>query len=1535
MKNKQMTFLLSGRKPTRPLSQLVLTLSFILLLSVIEGANRKAQHDSLQGPIFTLEPDYLVEFSNNSRTEIKCTASGNPWPKVQWATREGRQIDTVTGIRYVTSDGTLVFSPFKSEDYRQDIHAAVYTCIASNKVGSIRSRDVHVRGVVQHHFKPQVLGEFVIKNNSAILRCEVPSFIRKFVSVDSWLRDDNVEYRRNYSDGQVHVLQTGELLLYRVENTHSYTYTCKTKHRLTWYTATSSTYGKLTVREPRGPSSPRFVLKLSSVKATQGHLTELPCIVEGWPVPNVRWYKEQHGRLDPVLSTNRLQNNHGILTFRNTLREDEGLYVCVTNNSVEEKRTKTTLKVTNRLQITVNPQIQIIEVGSSALFNCTIKGFPVSSITWVKDQRPLRVDSRITLLTESVLKITPVHRTDRGMYQCFVFNDEESAQGTSELAIADVAPIFISSFQEKDVSPGISVSLMCSATANPFPNITWFIDNQPVHNSYRIAQNNYLSSEDNMVSYLNITDTKVEDGGLYTCLASNDVNSIEHSKRLNIRGSPFIRPMWNITVVSGHTLVLRCPYGGFPIERITWERGGILLPLSHREEIDEYGTLIIRNVHRQMDKGKYTCTVRNPEDQIASGSTYVSVVVAPVIDENFFPKKVTVTEGVKARLYCSVIEGEPPIRIHWEKEMQPVTSQDHMTVDNSHDSSVIIFHRVTALESGTYMCIASNRVASVNKTTELIVNVPPRWIISPKNASVVEGRDVYLHCSANGLPQPTIIWRKARGQNPGDFIYLYSNIRVQLFGNGTLLVRKVEETDEGYYLCQATNDIGAGLRQHVFLQVHTSPQFDLPYRSQTVQKNENIVMACAARGEQPMKIIWKKDRNELNNSKNTRFLIKEDNEEGKKVSTLTITKALRQDSHLYSCFASNKFGEDETNIQLIVQEPPDPPWNLTVLNVTSRTVTFHWLNGFSGNSQILRQLVQYKLLTDFWLDSVMQLIIPGLGSTATLQNLQPVTTYNIRVIAENSLGPSEPSNVINITTQEEAPSGAPIEVNVYSAGSQSLKVMWKPPAKDLQHGVITGYNIGFRKTNKDEPYQIRDVTTVTSASEGVGWQTTYLTNLDRLTTYSVVIQAYNKAGLGPRSKEVTASTLETAPPTSPVISISKVTSSSAVFQWKRDPKDKSIVSEYVFQYKTNGSEWRKQHLDGSTNSVTLNNLQCGSKYEAYLTASNSLGTGEPSQTIHFRTKEAAPVSPPKDTFLKIHGTSVTLLLTNWQDGGCSIRNFTVLYKPKSQHTWYNISNQVQSDNGKLTIRVLKPGEVYQLLVTAHGDGGVTQTEYEFQTHRLATTFVATAFPTINQKGYGLLFYSNIALIVPVVVSAVVIIVIIVISVVCLRKHPAESSSRHSTTNGNQRVKHPKDENMVMGELSEKLPGFNKTGTGRQSYYSSPTRRPISNSQDRTRGRRPEAHEYAEPYASVPPPRRVSDEVSRVCLKDNMNEGTIRTLRSAFSRSEGLSTEIWNDGRANQSTELWERYEPSSNSSQSENSNDRTSSQYGGVRRIHI
>lgn len=49
----------------------------------------------------------------------------------------------------------------------------------------------------------------------------------------------------------------------------------------------------------------------------------------------------------------------------------------------------------------------------------------------------------------------------------------------------------------------------------------------------------------------------------------------------------------------------------------------------------------------------------------------------------------------------------------------------------------------------------------------------------------------------------------------------------------------------------------------------------------------------------------------------------------------------------------------------------------------------------------------------------MKISIPGSQTTTTLQNLHPAQIYHLRILAENRLGISEPSQTVQVNTLEE------------------------------------------------------------------------------------------------------------------------------------------------------------------------------------------------------------------------------------------------------------------------------------------------------------------------------------------------------------------------------------------------------------------------------------------------------------------------------------------------------------------------------------
>jgi Down syndrome cell adhesion molecule len=114
---------------------------------------------------------------------------------------------------------------------------------------------------------------------------------------------------------------------------------------------------------------------------------------------------------------------------------------------------------------------------------------------------------------------------------------------------------------------------------------SWLLDSQPildVTSLHRYAIGQYVDVTGDVISHLNISHVRTDDGGLYKCTATNNVGSVSHTARLNIFGAPYVRAISPIKAIAGEDFVIFCPFSGYPIESIRWEKGGMELSSSKK-----------------------------------------------------------------------------------------------------------------------------------------------------------------------------------------------------------------------------------------------------------------------------------------------------------------------------------------------------------------------------------------------------------------------------------------------------------------------------------------------------------------------------------------------------------------------------------------------------------------------------------------------------------------------------------------------------------------------------------------------------------------------------------------------------------------------------------------------------------------------------------------------------------------------------------------------------------------------------------------
>ncbi len=184
----------------------------------------------------------------------------------------------------------------------------------------------------------------------------------------------------------------------------------------------------------------------------------------------------------------------------------------------------------------------------------------------------------------------------------------------------------------------------------------------------------------------------------------------------------------------------------------------------------------------------------------------------------------------------------------------------------------------------------------------------------------------------------------------------------------------------------------------------------------------------------------------------------------------------------------------------------EPPTNLVAQAVSATQINLSWTAPVNSTQN---EVNGYKIEQDISCDGTFAVLASNHTSTTfTNTGLNSGTCYAYRVSALNSAGVSAPSNVDFDVTH--VTSAAPTGLNI-TASSTSLKLAWNAPTDD-GGASISGY-------------QIQRNGTILVSNTGNN-KTTYTdTGLKPLITQTYRVAAWNSAGLGAFSANVTAKTL--------------------------------------------------------------------------------------------------------------------------------------------------------------------------------------------------------------------------------------------------------------------------------------------------------------------------------------------------------------------------------------------------------------------------
>lgn len=350
----------------------------------------------------------------------------------------------------------------------------------------------------------------------------------------------------------------------------------------------------------------------------------------------------------------------------------------------------------------------------------------------------------------------------------------------------------------------------------------------------------------------------------------------------------------------------------------------------------------------------------------------------------------------------------------------------------------------------------------------------------------------------------------------------------------------------------------------------------------------------------------------------------------------------------------------------------------------------------------------------------------GDESTYLFSNLTAFTNYCFNLVGFNK---GEIITKINnsqcVYTDEEAPSGPPLDVTVRNESSTSINVTWRPINASLQHGIILGYRIHYEKDmnvsqrRKRRSLQSFDVTVL--GQNNLTW---VIEELEKFTKYCIEIVGFNRKGDGKQSNWVCTMTDEDVPSRPPMNLAGYNTSSTSIaIRWGEIPS--TFVHGYLLGHQIS-YEQISGEMDGSQTAVTvdtspydrnksLSGLQVYTKYCVRLAGRTRIGTGKKSECTNITTDEEIPTSPPLDV-TAIDGTSTDTLNVSWKTP-VELNGKLTGYKILVETTLENgttLTNEIMTCDNRITLTDLDMNTEYKIRVAAStrkGLGPFSEVEY--------------------------------------------------------------------------------------------------------------------------------------------------------------------------------------------------------------------------------
>jgi roundabout, axon guidance receptor 2 len=405
----------------------------------------------------------------------------------------------------------------------------------------------------------------------------------------------------------------------------------------------------------------------------------LQCGATGDPKPKITWYRDGHqlnivSKSESTIMNTGVNNKYTLIHDSNLFiisaalgkgnKSDTGVYYCKAQNEHGEAISSNASLIITYLKDDFReiPKSRQVNAGSQVIMECKApRGFPEPIIWWEKNNVQLYQSKDVYVFSNGTFAIVNASIKDNGEYVCVARN--EAGIKRSQPAFLNVfeKPWFTIQPETAKYQANTKVELECQANGFPKPVIEWkkdnSIDNLPLKSQIR----------DNILIIPNI---QLEDEGEYTCVASNQLATIEAKSYLIVYEKPtFTKTMPNVTVgFESKSITIECNARGKPQPVIYWAKStqmassasssSNLVAEKRQGNADDFiilenGNLFIERLSKKYE-GTYLCQASNEYGNTET-KTYLqvkSIQSKPPPIVIYGPQNQTIPINTQATLEC-------------------------------------------------------------------------------------------------------------------------------------------------------------------------------------------------------------------------------------------------------------------------------------------------------------------------------------------------------------------------------------------------------------------------------------------------------------------------------------------------------------------------------------------------------------------------------------------------------------------------------------------------------------------------------------------------------------------------------------------------------------------------------------------------------------------------------------------------------------------------------------------------------------------